>query len=203
MPTNGRLDQQRYQYVTGRQTRSRVPRVADAAFTELARRFFRWVGPATLGRVPVVRRARRQDDEAGGRAAGTGPAAPGSDRLLLPDRCGGVQGVRGPDDAAVLAGEQPRSDRGEPARSQSLIDPKDRERDVMVDAATKSVGRARGPAQPCDLDRGQIIGLWEYDVDSNAIVWATFGWTKDKALAAAVEETRGVRARSARGRAVI
>ena len=40
------------------------------------------------------------------------------------------------------------------------------------------------------LDRGQIIGLWEYDVDSSSIVWATFGRKKDKALDAAIEETQ-------------
>jgi hypothetical protein len=40
------------------------------------------------------------------------------------------------------------------------------------------------------IDRGRIVGLWEYDVDSASIVWATFGAKKDKALAAAVEETQ-------------
>ena len=40
------------------------------------------------------------------------------------------------------------------------------------------------------LDRGQIIGLWEFDVDAGSIVWATFGRKKDKALEAAVEETQ-------------
>ena len=39
------------------------------------------------------------------------------------------------------------------------------------------------------LDRGQIIGLWEYDVDSRSIAWTTFGRKKDRALDAAIEET--------------
>ena len=38
------------------------------------------------------------------------------------------------------------------------------------------------------LDRGRVIGLWEYDVDSGSIAWTAFG-VKDKALEAAVKET--------------
>ena len=39
------------------------------------------------------------------------------------------------------------------------------------------------------LDRGRVIGLWEYDVESASIIWATFG-VKDKALNAVVEEAQ-------------
>jgi len=38
------------------------------------------------------------------------------------------------------------------------------------------------------FDRGRLIGLWEYDVDSGSIAWLAFG-VKDKALDAAVKET--------------
>jgi hypothetical protein len=72
---------------------------------------------------------------------------------------------------------------------QSLIDGKDRERTVMVDAASKPVGGLADLPSHAILDRGQIVGLWEFDVDSGKIVWATFGRRKDKGLAAAVEET--------------
>lgn len=37
------------------------------------------------------------------------------------------------------------------------------------------------------LDRGRLVGLWEYDVDSRSIVHATFG-VKDRALDAVVKE---------------
>ncbi|MEO8622366.1 MAG: crosslink repair DNA glycosylase YcaQ family protein, partial [bacterium] len=49
VPVGGRLDQQRFKYVrwSPNPLRSATFRTDDA-FTELARRFFRWVGPATM-----------------------------------------------------------------------------------------------------------------------------------------------------------
>jgi hypothetical protein len=38
------------------------------------------------------------------------------------------------------------------------------------------------------LDRGRLIGLWEYDLEAQSIVWATFG-VKDKALERVVVAT--------------
>ena len=38
------------------------------------------------------------------------------------------------------------------------------------------------------LDRGRLIGYWEYDTDTKRIVWATFSRKKDKALQHAVDE---------------
>ena len=50
VPINGRLDQQRYAYVNWTPNPlASYSESLDAAFTALARRFFRWVGPATLG----------------------------------------------------------------------------------------------------------------------------------------------------------
>ena len=39
------------------------------------------------------------------------------------------------------------------------------------------------------LDRGRLIGYWEFDADAQQIVWATFAGKKDKTLRLAVEET--------------
>jgi hypothetical protein len=71
----------------------------------------------------------------------------------------------------------------------SLIDDRDRKRAVMVDATSKPLGGLADLPSHAILDRGQIIGLWEFDPDSATIVWATFGRKKDARLVAAVEET--------------
>ena len=39
------------------------------------------------------------------------------------------------------------------------------------------------------LDRGTIIGLWEYDPEAEVIVWTTFG-AADKALRESVDRTQ-------------
>ena len=50
VPVNGRLDQQRYAYTPWKPNPlSTFALSTGAAYTELARRFFRWVGPATPG----------------------------------------------------------------------------------------------------------------------------------------------------------
>jgi hypothetical protein len=72
---------------------------------------------------------------------------------------------------------------------QSLIDDEDRERPVVIDATSTPMGGLTDLPSHAILDRGRIIGLWEFDPAAGSIVWATFGRRKDKALAAAVEET--------------
>ena len=190
VPVNGRLDQQRYAYVNWTPNPlASYPESLEAAFTELARRFFRWVGPATLGELQWfaglgVKTAKQAVD-----SLGLVPAEPGSDRLLLPD-----------DVAAFREHEAPTTPRYSLVSSldpitanrremQSLIDDEDRERPVMVDAASKPVGGLADLPSHAILDRGQIVGLWEFDQSAGSIVWATFRRRKDKALAAAVEET--------------
>ena len=39
------------------------------------------------------------------------------------------------------------------------------------------------------LDRGRLIGFWEFDFDAQEIVWATFAGKKDKALRLVIDET--------------
>jgi hypothetical protein len=85
VPVNGRFDQQRYKYVNWTPNRSRsTPRHlrgvhgARAPVLPLGR-------AGNVRRVPVVLRARREGNEAGGGAVRLVPAKPGSDRLLLPD----------------------------------------------------------------------------------------------------------------------
>src|SRR5207249_2002908 len=49
VPINGRLDQQRYRYTLWRPNPlTGFKLTVEEAYTELARRFFRWIGPATL-----------------------------------------------------------------------------------------------------------------------------------------------------------
>src|SRR5207253_2399308 len=49
IPITGRLDQQRYQYALwGPNPLSKWKKSAEESFTELARNYFRWIGPATL-----------------------------------------------------------------------------------------------------------------------------------------------------------
>ena len=191
VPTNGRLDQQRYKYMTwDPNPLAGFSDSLESAFTELARRFFRWVGPATLGEFQWFAGLGVKTTKQAVEPLGLVPAEEGSDRLLLPD-----------DAAAFTAFEAPSTPRYSLVSSldpitanrremQSLIDAKDRERSVVVDAASRPLSTVVDLPSHAILDRGRIVGLWEYDVEASEIVWATFGRKRDKALDAAIEETQ-------------
>src|SRR5439155_4009226 len=67
----------------------------------------------------------------------------------------------------------------------SLVDAKDLGRALF--GAKTSAGLADLPDHAV-LDRGRVVGLWQYDADRGSIACAAFG-AKDKALAAAVAGT--------------
>lgn len=190
VPTNGRLDQQRYRYVNWTPSPLDGYRESrDAAFTELARRFFRWVGPATPGEFQWFAGLGVKATKQAVEPLGLVPADAGSDRLLLPEDAGAFAEFEAPTTpqyALVSSLDPIAANRRE---IQSLIDARHREQSVIADGTAKSVGGLVDLPSHAILDRGQIIGLWEYDPDEQAIVWATFGRVRDKALAAAVEET--------------
>ena len=190
VPVNGRLDQQRYAYVNWTPNPlASYPESLEVAFTELARRFFRWVGPATLGEFQWFAGLGVKATKQAVDSLGLVPAEPGSDRLLLPDDVAAFKELEAPTSpqySLVSSLDPITANRRE---MQSLIDDEDRERTVMVDAASKPVGGLADLPSHAILDRGQIVGLWEFDQSAGSIVWATFRRKRDKALAAAVEET--------------
>ncbi len=198
VPTNGRLDQQRYKYTNwSPNPLANYPESLDAAFTELARHFFRWVGPATLGEFQWFAGLGVKTTKQAVEPLGLVPAEPGGNRLLLPDDAKAFAAFTAPSkpEYALVSSLDPiTANRRE---MQSLLEPEDRKRLVIVDSDAKPMGGLADLPSHAILDRGQIIGLWEFDVDSGSIVWATFGRkndkakdkAKDKALAAAVEAT--------------
>jgi hypothetical protein len=191
VPTNGRLDQQRYKYAAWSPSPLDGYRESlDASFTELARRFFRWVGPATLGEFQWFSGLGVKATKQAVEPLRLVPAASGSDRLLLPDDATAFASFEAPStpEYALVSSLDPiTANRRELA---SLIDTNDRERTVMVDAGARPIGGLVDLPSHAILDRGQIIGLWEYDADASEIVWVTFSGKKDKALIAAVDETQ-------------
>ena len=186
---NGRLDQQRYRYVNWTPNPLVSYEESTDAFTELARRFFRWVGPATLGEFQWFSGLGVKATKQAVESLGLVRAEPGSDRLLLPDDSAAYRAFEpptAPQHALVSSLDPIAANRRE---LQSMLDPIDRERSVLVDTTTKPLGTLVDLPSHAILDRGRLIGLWEFDVDAGAIVWATFDGKRDKTLASAVEET--------------
>lgn len=186
VPVDGRLDQQRYGY--RRWTPSPLAGAdldpAQVA-AELARRYFDWAGPATLAHfrwfsglgAAVAKRAVAGADltdvgdglllPAGLAAEFAEFAAPAEPEYAL---VGWIDGSH------LLHRDLGR-----------LLDPTDAERRSPLEPA-KRLGDLKDP--PCQLimDRGRIVGLWEFDPTTGTIVSRLFV-PEDDALRAAVTET--------------
>ena len=187
VPVNGRLDQQRYAYVrwTPNPLASHaIP--ADAAYTELARRFFRWVGPATMGELQWFSGLGVKAAKQAAEPLGLVPMEPGSDRLLLPEDADAFRAFAQPAEphhVLVSSLDPVSATRRDVA---TLLDDADRERATSLGGKTS--GLTDLPSHAI-LDRGRLIGLWEFDPDEGAIAWATFGTKRTPALEAAVAAT--------------
>jgi hypothetical protein len=177
---NGRLDQQRYRYTLWRPNPlAKFKLSIEEIQTELARRFFGWGGPATLAEFQAF-------------AALSGKAAKAAieplkletiedDRMLLPADRDAFESFKPPKqpqytlvspiDGIILL----RSD------LKSILDEKDTKQMVtshrVLDLASHAI-----------LDRGRLVGIWEYDPEAESIAWLPF-IAKSKDLEKAVART--------------
>ena len=62
-------------------------------------------------------------------------------------------------------------------------------RDVVSDSAKKTIGTLSDLPSHAIIDRGRMIGLWEFDTESQRIVYKLFTGKADTALLLRVTET--------------
>jgi hypothetical protein len=182
VPIDGRLDQQRYKYTLWRPNPLEKFKLSlDEAYTELARRYFSWIGPASAAQFQNFSGLGVKAAKAAMDPLKLVPMEEGSDRFMFAedrDRMKTFKPAAKPhyvlvsslDAIALLLNDVT-----------SLID------DAHVKLKTAAGFSGEFPSHAI-LDRGKLVGLWEYDVETEKIVWSSFG-LKDKALDAAVAET--------------
>ncbi|MBO1419812.1 DNA glycosylase AlkZ-like family protein [Streptomyces sp. FH025] len=181
VPVNGRLDQQRYGYVGWDQP-------VHGGAVDLARRYFSWAGPATLKHFRWFSGFSAATARQAVAEAGPVPVAPGSELLLPPELAeefaefevpaephytllAGIDGIH------LLHRDLPR-----------LLDPADAARPLPAGRTGRAFGSETDPQTHLVLDRGRIVGLWEYDPERAEIVHRSFV-PLDDALREAVART--------------
>jgi hypothetical protein len=186
---NGRLDQQRYRYALWQPNPLRGFKLpAEEAYTQLARRFFSWIGPATVAEFQWFSGLGVKAAKAAIEPLQLEPLQTGDDRLLLPDDRAKLEAfkptkephyslVAGLDSIALLRRDL-----------KSMLEPKDLDRQVFVDRGMQALGALADLPTHAILDRGRVVGLWEYDTSTNSIAWMAFV-KKDRALQQAVART--------------
>jgi Winged helix DNA-binding domain len=153
IPMNGRIDQQRYKYAAWKCH-------INGSFTDLARRYFSWIGPVPLSDFQTFS------------ALGVKAAKTAIEPLNLIDI--GEGALLLPEDHDAFIKFQP------PKRPQyALVSSLDMLKD---DTHSDLPGHAI-------LDRGQLIGRWEFDTATGTIAWALFDQPSDKALEKTIHTT--------------
>jgi len=187
---NGRLDQQRYRYALWKLgPLEGFELSAQESFTELARRYFRWIGPATVAEFQWFSALGVKAAKAAVEPLGLVPNESGSDRLMFPDDREQFAKFK-PPAKPIYALVSCMDSMFLLRRGLSeLMTPQATKAKVYGDKGIVELGGLSDLYSNAILDRGTIIGLWEYDPEAEVIVWTTFG-AADKALRESVDRTQ-------------
>jgi hypothetical protein len=182
MPINGRLDQQRYRYTLWRPNpRAKLNLSTEDVHTELARRYFKWVGAATIGEFQWFSALTGKAAKVALEPLKLEPAD--GDHLMLPGDREKFEAFKIPrqpqyalvssiDGISLLRRNLP-----------SLVDTLDLKKLVTGSGA----GLVDLPSHAI-FDRGRLVGIWEYDPEKESIAWLPF-IGKNKDLEKAVART--------------
>jgi len=176
VPTSSRLDQQRYRYTLWRPNPLGSFQVSlQEAYTQLARFYFDWIGPATAAEFQAFAAL-------GVNAAKTAigplklrPLEEGDERLMLPDRHEELRAFEAPKepqyglvsnlDGILLLRRDVKG----------LLAREDLKKTAVNEKAKRvEVGSLMDLPSHAILDRGRLVGLWEYDPESQTIAWMSF-----------------------------
>lgn len=183
VPVNGRLDQQRYLYTVWNPNPLRKFKLtAEEVNIELARRYFRWAGPATLKEFQWFSGLGLKVAQAATDSLRLAPLEAGGERLMLSEEREAFESFKPPKEpqyALVSSLDGISLFRRD---LKSLLTGEDREHAPGIKTGLKDW------ESHAILDRVRWIGSWEYDPDSETIVWAV--WVKkNNALETAVKRT--------------
>jgi hypothetical protein len=187
VPINGRLDQQRYRYTLWRPNPlTKFKLSADEAYTELARRFFGWIGPATLAEFRWFSALGVKASKDAVEPLKLEPVEQGDDRLMLPGDSEKLKAFKIPKEPQFVLSSGLDGISLLRRDLKSLLATEDRKRRVPGEKAPIEAGGLMDLPSHAIFDRGRVVGLWEYDVATQTIVWMPFVRI-DKVLKNAVE----------------
>jgi hypothetical protein len=174
---DGRLDQQRYRYARWDVSPLSNQTFSDEAIAiELARRFFRWAGPATIAQLTWWAGLGVKAARAAAAEVRVVALEEGSDRLLFEDDRDALRAMAIPRDPCVAFVSSLDNLLHLRREVRPHLEAIDLEREVPGEGSRKSEAAgslAELPYHPI-IDRGRIIGLWDWDGVKGELVWRTF-----------------------------
>lgn len=187
IPTDGRLDQQRYRYAAWRPNPlAKLTMSREEAHVELARRYFAWIAPATVEEFQWFSGLGVKASRAAVEPLGLASLAKGDARRIPAADLDALESFEPPKKPApVLVSSLDglfHLRRDVPG----LLAPEDRNHSVFVEKGYEAVGGLSDLPSHAIVDRGRLIGFWEYDPEAGSIAWMVFGQA-DRSVVAAVE----------------
>ncbi len=178
IPTNGRLDQQRYRYcLWSPNPLAKSKLTQESAFTELARRFFGWIAPASLAEFQAFAGISGKVAKAAIEPLGLEPIEAGSTLLMGAGERAEFEDFR-----------MPKSPHYVLCSSLDSIALLRRDVSSLLEDGSGAAGHLLELPHHGIFDRGRLAGYWQFDPAAQEIVWHCFG-KKDKAIEAAVKKT--------------
>ncbi len=174
VPVNGRLDQQRYKYVAWKPNpMAKFKWSPEEVQVELARRYFAWTGPATVAEFRWFSAMSAKAAQAAIEPLKLIDIEDG--RLILPAHRDEFESFKIPKQADYIL-----------VSSIDGISLLRRDLASIADSPDlKSLGAVPDLPSHGIFDRGRLVGLWEYDPETESIAWASF-IAKNKDLTQAV-----------------
>lgn len=190
VPVEGRLDRQRYKYVLWKPSPFEGQALSyDDALAQLAEKYFRWIGPASTAHFQWFTGLSGKAAKEVLSRVSLVPVEGGSLLLIHEDELAAFGAYEPPQYPAfnlIASLDALLAHRHELA---PLLDECDKSREVAGEKSILSIGSLLDLPTNAIVDRGRLIGLWEYDPIAKEMV--TVSWVgKSSALEAAIQSTR-------------
>lgn len=174
IPNNGRLDQKRYAYARWPDNPlARVHLSEEEAHTELAHLYFRWAAPASLAHFQWFSGLSARAAKAAIAPLGLKPLAADDARLMFPDDRDALGSFEPPAEPRVVLTSNFDNIIHLRRDVSGLLAGADQLRILYGEGGSQKKGGLTDLQSHPIFDRGCLIGLWEYEAQTQMIVTAT------------------------------
>jgi len=190
VPLNGRIDNQRYAYRLWTEPRPGLPDRTDA-YEALARSYFEWIGPA---RVKEFQWFSGLGVKAANEAVSDLDLVDvGDGMLLLRSEHERFDAFAAPDEPECRFIGSIDNLSHLRAGLSDLIDPEDHGVRIAGEKVMQDLVSVTELASHAIVDRGRLIGVWDFDPEEGSLVYACWAGDKDLAAGRALEAEAFVR----------
>jgi hypothetical protein len=175
VPLNGRLDQQRYRYTLWRPNPLVGFRLSpEEAYAHLARSYFNWIGPATAAEFQAFAAISAKTAKVALESLKLKALGNGDEGLMLPEHHDEFADFKVPKEAHYVLTSCLDGTLLLRRDVKSLLAPEDFQKTVATEKGYAEAGCLIDLPNHAILDRGRLVGVWEYDPENQSIAWASF-----------------------------